>query len=180
MVWKVSGVFLPILKKLDEWHCTFHVSFVFLGYFLSKSGNPHPCCVEPLEAQYVGASWALPFKYGQSKIACSDLAARVVRWLCTECLPRWSPCFCWEGCFLVIHGGGCLADACVCLAVTVHLTSWLTIALMDNQRSNNFYSNSHMSSVAALWCFLQCQIICCGFSALFHVLKPCPSCLPWA
>lgn len=113
-----SGGFLSVLKKLDEWQCIFLCPLYSWGTFKVNTGTALPCCVEPLEARYVGGSWTLPSKREQSKIACSDLAPRVVRWLCTECLPHWSPCLFWEGWFLVMHGGGCLADPWLSLFIS--------------------------------------------------------------
>lgn len=153
-VWKFGGVLSPF------WRSWMNDSVPFMCPLYS--GNPHLCCVEPLEARCVGESWTLPSKCEQSKIACSDLAPEW-RWFCTECLP--------------LYGGGCLADACVCLTVTVRLISRLTVTFMDNQRSSNFYGSSHVSFVAAFWSFLQCQVICCGF-CLTSCIEPLPFLFP--
>lgn len=82
----------------------------------------------------------------RSTVCCWELVAGPIQtWAKLNCLlrsgcqsgemalhqmpPHWSPCLCWEGCFLAMHGGDRLADAYVFLAVLVHLTSWLIIAL---------------------------------------------------
>lgn len=63
---------------------------------------------------------------------------------------------------------------CLCLSDCYCSSHLLTIAFMDNQRSDNVYSSSHVSSsVATFWCFLQCQIICCGF-CLTSCVEPLP------
>lgn len=115
------------------------------GVLFSKPWQPPPmlCWTTMLvHSILVRAGHSLLSKHEQTKIACSDLASRMVRWLCTEWLPHWSPCLFWEGWFLVIYGGGCLADA---------LFAWLFISRPDWQLLSWIIREGVTSMATPVW-----------------------------